>query len=214
MKRLIALLVTTIFALTGTAWAATPADPRIAAATAAWAKQRLYVDPDFSSVADSNEIARVIAGSKVPVYVAVVPTGEWFPERGDEALLAGRLAVANGKPGVYVVMDGYSTFGVAHEFAAYAPDSNWPAKEEPLSGQLAEYLAEVKVDDRYPAEAARTTPYPERPESSYPEERFTVGKAIGNGLGGGALGLIGGGILGGIVLGVAAMVARRREGRA
>src|SRR3954452_3009091 len=100
MKRLIALLVTTIFALTGTAWAATPADPRIAAATTAWAKQRLYVHPDFSSVADSNEIARVLAAAKVRFCVAVLQTGEWFPERGDEALLAGRLAVENGKPGV------------------------------------------------------------------------------------------------------------------
>lgn len=214
MRRLILLLVATAFALTSTAWAATPTDPRIAAAVAAWAKQPLYVDPDYVSIADGNEMLRVISAAKVPVYVAVVPTGEWFPEKDDTNLLAGRLAVANGKPGLYVVMDEYESHGVAHEIAAYAPDSTWAAKEEALSKELAAYLDEVKVDSRYPAERARTEPEPPYPEPSYPEDRFTVGKALGNGFGGGVFGLFGGGILAGIVLAVAAIVAHRREGNA
>jgi hypothetical protein len=112
------------------------------------------------------------------------------------------------------VMDEYESHGVAHEIAAYAPDSTWAGKEEALSKELAAYLDEVKVDSHYPAERARTEPEPSYPEPSYPEDRFTVGKALGNGFGGGMLGLIGGGILAGIVLAVAAIVARRREGNA
>ncbi|WP_329004301.1 hypothetical protein OHA18_12985 [Kribbella sp. NBC_00709] len=212
MRRLVLLLMATVFALTGTAWAATPTDPRIAAATAAWAKDGLYVDPDFTSIADGNEMLRVIAAAKTPVYVAVVPTGAWFPEKGDASLLAGRLAAANGKPGVYIVMDGDTTYGVAHEVAAYAPDSTWRDKDETLSAQLSAYLDEIELNDRYSPEPARTEPLPTEPDPSYPAERFTVGKAIGNGLGGGLLGLIGGSILAGIVLIVAAIAARRRKG--
>ena len=222
MRRLVLLLLATAFALIGTAWAAligtawaaTPADPRIAAATAAWGKQALYVDPDFTSIADGNEMLRVITSAKMPVFVAVVPTGEWFPEKGDADLLAGRLAAANGKPGVYVVMDGDTTYGVAHQLAAYAPDSTWREKDETLSAQLSKYLDTVELNARYSPEPARTEPVPTEPERSYPEEKFTVGKAIGNGLGGGALGMIGGGILAGIVLIVAAIAARRRKGSA
>jgi hypothetical protein len=214
MKRLVLLLLTTVFALTGTAWATTPADPRISAATAAWAKHGLYVDPDFTSIADGNEMLRVISAAKMPVFVAVVPTGEWFPEEGDASLLAGRLAAANGKPGVYVVMDGDTTYGVAHELAAYAPDSTWREKDETLSAQLSDYLGNVRLDARYSPEPARTSPEPTEPEPTYPDEKFTVGKAIGNGLGGGVLGMIGGGILAGIVLIVAAVAARRRKGSA
>jgi hypothetical protein len=214
MRRLILLLLATAFALTGTAWAATPTDPRIAAATAAWAKDGLYVDPDFTSIADGNEMLRVIAAAKTPVFVAVVPTGSWFPEKGDATLLAGRMAAANGKPGVYVVMDGDTTYGVAHEFAAYAPDSTWRDKDETLSAQLSKYLDNVELNARYSPEPARTEPVPTEPEPSYPEEKFTVGKAIGNGLGGGVLGMIGGGILAGFVLIVAALAARRRKGNA
>ncbi|MFI5691202.1 hypothetical protein ACIA58_05145 [Kribbella sp. NPDC051586] len=212
MRRLVLLLLATVFALTGTARAATPTDPRVAAATAAWAKQGLYVDPDFVSIADGNEMLRVISAAKMPVYVAVVPTGDWFPEKDDATLLAGRLAAANGKPGVYVVMDGDTTYGVAHEVAAYAPDDTWREKDETLSAQLSAYLSNVELDARYSPEPARTEPVPTEPESSYPDERFTVGKAIGNGLGGGALGMIGGGILAGLVLIVAAIAARRRKG--
>jgi hypothetical protein len=214
MRRLILLLLATALAMTGTAWAATPTDPRIAAATAAWTKQGLYVDPDFISIADGNEMLRMIAAAKMPVFVAVVPTGGWFPEKDDATLLAGRLAAANGKPGVYVVMDGETTYGVAHELAAYAPDSTWRVKDETLSAQLSKYLDDVELNPRYSPEPARTEPMPTEPASSYPEEKFTIGKAIGNGLGGGALGMIGGGILAGFVLIVAAIAARRRKGSA
>jgi hypothetical protein len=219
MKRVLRLLVTTVFALTATAsaeaaWAATPTDPRVAAATKAWATHGLYVDPDFVSIADGNEMLRAIGRAKVPVFVAVVPTGHWFPEQGDPNLLAGRLAAANGKPGVYVVMDGFSSYGAVNQLAAYAPDTTYSTKDEQLSAQLADYLAEVKLDDDYPAEAARTEPLPTEPESTEPEERFTVRKAIGNGAGGGLVGLIGGFILGGIVLIVAALVTRpTKKGR-
>jgi hypothetical protein len=214
MKRLVVLLVLTAVLLTGRAWGAT-ADPRVAAATAAWAHNGLYVDPDFASVADSNELLSVIKAAKVPVYVAVVPTGHWFPEAGDEPLLAGRLAAANGKPGLYVVMDGYTVWGAVHELRADAPGTSYSTDlHAPLSKQLGEYLDRLRVDDRYEPEPARTTPYPpDDPDPSYPDEKFTLGKAIGNGLGAGVLGLLGGLVLGLIVLGIALGVARQRKGR-
>ncbi|MFF0339443.1 hypothetical protein [Kribbella sp. NPDC004875] len=213
MKRLLLLLTATAFLLTGTASAATPADPRLTAAVAAWKTSHVYVDPDFASIADSNEMERVAAGAKLPVYVAVVPTGDWFPEKDDAELLAGRLAAANGKPGVYVVMDEYTSHGEANNIAAYAPSSTWADKDETLSKQLAAYLDEVELNDRYTAKPARTEPIPEEPERSYPEEKFTAGKAIGNGLGGIVLGMLGGAVLGGLVLVVAAVTARRRGGK-
>ena len=216
MRRLLLLLAATIFLLTGTAHAATPTDTRITGAVAAWAHEPLYVDPDFSSIADNSETLKVISGAKVPVFVAVVPTGEWFPEHGDTELLAGRLAAANGKPGVYVVMDGDRTYGVAHQVAASAPSWTYPTGKEPLGKQLAEYLDGIEQTTYSTPEPARTTPTPSPgPEPTYPEEKFTAGKAIANGLGGTVFGLIGGGILGGIVLIVAAIAGpRRRKGRA
>ncbi|MDX2968206.1 hypothetical protein PWY87_19770 [Kribbella solani] len=214
MRRVLLLLVVTVFALTGTAAAATPADPRITAAVAAWKTSGLYVDPDFASVADSNETLKVIAGAKLPVYVAVLPTGGWFPEKDDTELLAGRLAAANGKPGVYVVMDGYTSHGVANNVEARAYGSTYSTKDQPLSSQLQAYLDTVKQDAQYQPRPARSEPIPEEPESSYPEEKFTVGKAVANGGGGAVLGLMGGGILGGVVLLVAAMTSGRREGKA
>jgi hypothetical protein len=216
VRRLVLLLVATIFAVgvPSAAWAAIPADPRITAATKAWSTRPLYVDPDFAAVADGNQLLRVIEAAPVPVYVAAVPTGQWFREKGDTTLLAGWLAASNGKPGVYVVMDGDSTYGVAHEVAAYAPDSSLGDPDQTMSSQLADYLGKLKVSDKYEAEPARTEPDPPIPASSYPEERFTVGKAIGSGAGGGVLGLLGGALLAGIVLGVAAIVARRRGGQA
>jgi hypothetical protein len=215
MKRLVVLVLLTVVMLSGKAWAATPPDPRVTDATAAWAHGSLYVDPDFVSIADSNELLKVIKEAKVPVYVAVVPTGHWFPEAGDEPLLAGRLAAANGKPGVYVVMNGDTTWGAVHELSADAPDTNWSTKlDEPLSAQLGEYLGQLRTDERSTPEPARTAPYPpEEPDPSSPEEKFTVGKAIGNSLGGAALGLLGGFILGIIVLMVALGVARQLKGR-
>ncbi|GAA1592063.1 MULTISPECIES: hypothetical protein [Kribbella] len=216
MRRFLLVLTATVLLLTGTAWAATPADPRITGAVAAWATGPLYVDPDYTSIADTNEIDKVVAEAKVPVYVAVVPTGEWFPERGDTELLAGRLAAANGKPGVYVVMDGDRTYGVAHEIAAYAPDWTFGTRDQSMSSQLADYVHGIEQDRTTP-EPARTTPTPTpAPEasSSSTEDKFTVGKALANGAGGTVLGMMGGGVLGGLVLIVAAIATpRRRKGR-
>ncbi|WP_410786541.1 hypothetical protein [Kribbella sp. C-35] len=213
MRRLVLLLAATACLLTGTASAATPTDPRITAAIAAWAQENLYVDPDFTSIADRNETLQVISNAKVPVFVAVVPSGEWFPEKGDTTLLAGRLAAANGKPGVYVVMDGDRSYGVAHQLGVYAPTWTYADGKEALSKQLSEYLDGLR--ERYSTpKPARTEPLPPEPEDSAPVEKFTVGKAIGNGAGGAVLGLMGGGLLGGIVLIVAALARPRRKGRA
>jgi hypothetical protein len=216
MRRvLLLLLATTFFFVPGAAWAAVPPDPRVTAATAAWATQPLYVDPDYTSLVDatqSAELLREIEDAPVPVFVAVVPTGEWFRERDDKALLAGWLAAANAKPGLYLVMDGNTTYGVEHELAAWAPTYTYAQAKQSMSGQLSDYLEDVKVDDRYKANPARTEPTTPAPESASEPERFTVGKAIGNGVGGGVLGLLGGALLAGIVLGVAASVGRRRGG--
>ena len=216
MRRLLLLLLATILWLVPSAsWAAVPSDPRVTAAAAAWATQPLYVDPDFTSLVDatqSAELLREIEAAPVPVYVAVVPTGEWFPEQGDTALLAGWLAAAHQTPGLYVVMDGDTTYGVEHEIAARGRASTYADSRNTLSSQLAEYLEDLEVSDQFPTEPARTEPTPPVPETTYPEERFTVGKAIGNGAGGGVLGLLGGSLLAGVVLGMAALVARRRGG--
>lgn len=214
MRRLALLLAATVLLLTGTAWAATPADPRITAAVAAWAQENLYVDPDFTSIADRDATLQVISNAKVPVFVAVVPTGEWFPEQGDTTLLAGRLAAANGKPGVYVVMDGDRSYGVAHQLAAYVPSWTYADGDESLSKQLSEYLDGLRESTSSTPKPARTEPLPPEPEYSYPKEKFTVGKAIGNGVAGAALGLMGGGFLAAIVLIVAALARPRRKGRA
>ncbi|MGW6201434.1 hypothetical protein ACWF0M_35170 [Kribbella sp. NPDC055110] len=214
MRRFVLLLMATAVLLTGTAWATTPTDPRIIAAVSAWTQERLYVDPDFASVADRNETLQVISNAKVPVFVAVVPSGEWFPEKGDTTLLAGRLAAANGKPGVYVVMDGDRSYGVAHQLGVYAPTWTYADGKESLSKQLSDYLDGVEESKYSTPKPARTEPLPPEPERTYPEEKFTVGKALGNGLGGTILGLMGGGVLGGIVLIVAALARPRRKGRA
>ncbi|WP_350280235.1 hypothetical protein [Kribbella sp. HUAS MG21] len=216
MRRLVLLLVATVFALTGTASAAPPADPRITAAVAAWANLPLYVDPDFVPVTDSAETLRVISGAEVPVFVAVVPTGEWFPEKGDTELLAGRLAAANGKPGLYVVMDGSRTDGVAHQLGVSTPSWTYGKHDEPLSRQLTKYLDGVKETRYSTPEPARTEPLPPDPEDSAPREpeRFTVGTAIGHAAGGVFIGLICGALLGVIVLVVAAQAGARKKGRA
>lgn len=217
MRRLVLLLVATVFALTGSAQAATPADSRIAAAVATWAERPLYVDPDFISVTDSAETLRVISGAKHPVFVAVVPSGEWFPEKGDTKLLAGRLAAANGKPGLYVVMDGSRTDGVAHQLGVSTPSWTYGDYEEALSKQLTEYLDGVKESTYSTPEPARTEPLPPDPEDSSPRkpEKFTVGTAIGHGAGGVVIGLICGALLGVIVLTVAAQArAQKKKGRA
>ncbi|MFI5729735.1 hypothetical protein ACIA49_06390 [Kribbella sp. NPDC051587] len=202
-----------MLAVPSAAMAAVPTDARITAATKAWASSPLSVDPDYASVADTEAMLGEIRSAPVPVYVAVVPTGTWFQEKGDTALLAGWLAQANGKPGVYVVMDENTTYGVAHELHAYVSRSTYSTGKQPMSGQLSDYLDTVKVNDRYDAEPARTTPLP--PETPYRSEpdRFTVGDALRNGFGAGVLGLMGGAILAGVVLGVAALVAPKRGGR-
>jgi hypothetical protein len=216
MRRALLLLLATIFFFVpGTAWAAIPSDPRVTAAAAAWATQPLYVDPDYTSLVDatqSAELLRKIEDAPVPVFVAVVPTGEWFREQDDKALLAGWLAAANAKPGLYLVMDGNTTYGVEHEIAAWGPSYTYAQAKQSLSGQVADYLAEVKVDDRYKAKPARTEPTTPDPESASEPERFTVGKAIGNGVGGSVLGLLGGALLAGIVVAIAASVGRRHGG--
>lgn len=210
MRRLVLLLLTCLFfvGLPLSAWGV-PTDPRITAAVETWQYKPLYVDPQYSSLVGSQE-AQVIHRLRafgVPVYVAAMPTGTWFQEKGDTELLAGWLAAANGKPGIYLVMDDSNTTGVAHEVHVWGPRSTWAEADESLDDQLATYLDSVKVDDMYEAEPARTDPLPPIPERTSSRERFTVGKAIGNGVGGGVLGLVGGAILAGLVLGVAALVA-------
>ena len=44
-------------------------------------------------------LAAIRSSTGCPMFVAVVPTGEWFQEKGDAMLLAGWLAAANNKPG-------------------------------------------------------------------------------------------------------------------
>jgi hypothetical protein len=211
MRRVVLLLAAIFVFLTGTAWAAVPQDPRITAATAAWATQPLYVDPDYTSLVEatqSAEMLRRMEAAPVPVYVAVVPHGEWFREGGDTEMLAGWLAAANGEPGLYVVMDGTATYGVEHEIAAYAPSWDYATSKQSMSGQLSDYLDDVEKDDRYNAKPARTEPLPPRPTTRSEPEPFTTRDAIGNGVGGGVIGLMGGAVLAGVVLGVAAMVSR------
>jgi hypothetical protein len=124
-------------------------------------------------------------------------------------MLAGWLATANGKPGLYLVIEDYGITGVEHLLRAYGPDHTYGDSDEKPARRLATYLDAVKVSDRYDADPARTTPLPPREEREYPPERFTVGKAIGNGVGGGVIGLMCGALLAGLVLGLAAQVARR-----
>ncbi len=216
MRRVMMLLIATVAVLwvPATATAAVPADPRITAAVEAWRTTPLYVDPDFTSVADVGPMLAEIRTAPVAVYVAVVPTGGWFQEKGDGELLAGWLANANGKPGVYVVMDGDDTYGVVHLIRAYAPGWSWASGgDQSMSSQLAQSLKRVELNDRNDAEPARTTPRTPRPEAGSEPERVTTGDAIRSGLGGGALGMLGGALLAGVVLGVSALVGPRRGGR-
>lgn len=219
MKRLVLLLAATVLALSVPAAAAHPAavpsDPRVTAAVEAWTKQPLYVDPRYSSTVSAGDAAQMLAtirSAPVPVFVAVVPTGEWFQEKGDTRLLAGWLATANRQRGVYVVMEGRITRGVDHLLRAYAPSATYGSSRESMADQLREYLAEVKVGDQYELEPARTEPLPPRPERTSPPERFTVGKALGNGLGGVVVGLMGGALLAGVVLAVSALTGKGRGG--
>lgn len=217
MRRLALLLLAAVGLMLiapSTAWSI-PADPRVTAAVEAWKTGPVYVDPQYAQTADGQLDGMVerLGKSNLSVYVAVVPSGAWFQEKGDTALLAGWLANANAKPGLYLVMDGDTTTGVDHLVHAAGPGHTYGLSKDSLVQQLSEYLDGVRVSDRYDAEPARTKPLPPGKERTYEREKFTVGKAIGNGLGGVALGLFGGALLAGCVLGVAALVARRAGGR-
>ncbi|MGC4937126.1 hypothetical protein [Kribbella sp. DT2] len=197
------------------AWSV-PADPRVSAAVTGWKEQPVYVDPQYAEEVGAAQVEKMlarIATAPVPVYVAVVPTGSWFQEKGDTALLAGWMAVANGKPGMYLVVDDSITYGVDHLIKASGPGRVYGKSAKDPAAQLSEYLDGIRTSDRYEAEPARTTPLPPREDRTYPPEKFTVGKAISNGLGGAMLGLMGGALLAGLVLGMAALVARRGGGR-
>ncbi|GAA1566587.1 hypothetical protein GCM10009789_20110 [Kribbella sancticallisti] len=217
-RRLTVLLLAAIGLLVcapATAWSI-PTDPRVAAAVEAWKDQPVYVDPQYAVTVNDEQVRAMverIGRSDTRVFVAVVPSGAWFQEKGDTAMLAGWLATANGKPGIYLVMDGGTTTGVDHLVRAYSPRSTYGGSRESMEQQLSKYLEGVRLNDRYEAEPARTEPLPPREERTYTPERFTVGKAIGNGVGGVFFGLFGGAVLAGCVLGLAALVARRGGGR-
>ncbi|WBQ05753.1 hypothetical protein [Kribbella sp. CA-293567] len=218
MKRLTMLLLAVAALLVSapaTASAKIPADPRVTAAVAAWKSQPLYVDPQYASVVGDQGPSMIerIRQSNLPVFVAVLPTGSWFQERGDIEMLAGWLAHANGKPGIYLVMDGDRTFGAEHLVRAYGPSYTYSARDESMSQQLSVFLDRIRERDGYEPKAARTQPLPPPEERVRPRERFTAGKAIGNGAGGLIIGLMGGALLAGCVLGLAAVVARRGGGR-
>jgi hypothetical protein len=216
-------LVTGLLVLFGTATPASAtdfrSDPRVTAAVAAWKTSPLYVDPlyagskGFSAEQVQQAVGR-IATAPVPVFVAVLPTGSWFPEKKDAPLLAGWLAATNGKPGIYLVMDGYATIGVDHLVKVRTP--GWTYKDSPYSTvaeQVGAFLDAVEPSERADDEPARTAALPEQPEPTYEPERYTAGEAIGTGLAGFTLGLMGGAILALPVLGLAALVAGRRGGR-
>ncbi|GAA0959949.1 hypothetical protein GCM10009554_74310 [Kribbella koreensis] len=213
MKRLglLVLACLYLFALPAAA-AEVPTDPRVTAAVAAWKSTPLYVDPLYSSV-DTTGVVERVSSAQVPVYVALLPTGTWFQEKGDTVRLAGWLAVSNGKPGLYLVVDGYTVVGAAHLVAASTYGTTYATKDESVAGQVGDYLDSVRFNDRYDKDPARTAALPVEPKRSYSEDRFTVKSAIGNSLGGLTLGLLGGALLALPVLGLAAMVAHRRGGR-
>ncbi|GAA1541740.1 hypothetical protein [Kribbella lupini] len=197
------------------AWSV-PADPRITAAVAAWRDQPVYVDPQYAEEVDAAQVEKMvarIATSPVPVFVAVVPAGTWYQEKGDEALLAGWMAAANGKPGMYLVVNDSITTGVDHLVTASGPGRVYGRSDDDAAAQVSEYVDMIKLSDRYEPEPARTTPLPPREDRPSEPERFTLGKAIGNGVGGAVIGLMGGALLAAVVLGVAAVTARRGGGR-
>ncbi len=201
--------------LPASAWSV-PADPRVSAAVAAWKEQPVYVDPQYAEEVDTAQVEAIrarIATAPVPIFVAVLPTGAWFQEKGDTALLAGWLAAANGKPGMYLVVDDSITFGVDHLVKASGPGRVYGSSSKDAAGQINEYVDGIRLSDRYEAEPARTTVRPPREARDPEPEPFTAGKAISNGLGGVMLGLLGGSMLAGLVLGMAALVARRGGGR-
>lgn len=217
MKRLALLLavIALLVSVPATASAKIPTDPRITAAVAAWTTTTVYVDPQYTSLVGDQVQPMVerIQKAELPVFVAVLPTGTWFQEKGDTELLAGWLATANGKPGIYLVMDGNTTYGAEHLVRTDDPGHTYSTSKESMAQQLSEYLDAVRVRDRWEPSAARTEPLPPREKPTYTPERFTTGDAIGNGVGGLFLGLFGGALLAVCVLGLAALVAPRGGGR-
>lgn len=209
--------VALVVSVPSSASAAVPTDLRVTAAVAEWKKRPVYVDPQYASLAGEDEIRAMterIRQTELPVYVAVVSSGDWFQEKGDTELLAGWLAHANGKPGMYLVMNGDTTFAAMHLVRADGPNYTYArGRGDSLDKQLSSYLNTVRVNDRYAAKPARTEPLPPRPTRTYTPEPFTVGAALANGFGGLVLGLLGGAVLAGCVLGLAAVVARRGGGR-
>ncbi|WP_328990023.1 hypothetical protein OG394_27660 [Kribbella sp. NBC_01245] len=214
MRRL-AVLLATIFAccwLPTAAAAEVPPDARVEAAVKAWQTSPLYVAPLNEGAIPEERAAALIARMRampVAVYAAVIPSGEYFPEGGDTARLAGWLAAANGKPGVYVVVGDDAT-GVAHLVTADAPSRSWQTKEYTPAGELESYLDQIDTNAGETPRPARTKAYPSSPEPPYEPEEFTVGAALANGFGGLALGAIGGVILAGLLLAIAAFWGGRR----
>jgi len=218
MKRLLMLALVTVALLVSvpsTASAKIPADLRVTAAVAAWKSQPVYVDPQYSVLVGDEVKSMIerIRQAEVPVYVAVVPGGDWFQEKGDTEMLAGWFAHANGKPGVYLVMNGDTTYGAEHLIRGYGPTYTYGSREESMTQQLSTYLNRVRLSDDEEPVAARVEPLPSRPVRTATPEPFSIGKAIGSGAGGVVIGLFGGGFLAGCVLGVAALVARRGGGQ-
>lgn len=214
MRRL-AVLLATAFAccwLPTAAAAEVPPDARVEAAVKAWQTSPLYVAPLNEGAIPEDRAAALIARMRampVAVYAAVIPYGEYFPEGKDKARLAGWLATANGKPGVYVVV-GDEAVGVAHLVAVDAPERSWRTKEYTPAGELESYLDQIETDAGETPRPARTKAYPSSPEPPYEPEEFTLGAALANGFGGMALGAIGGVILAGLLLAVVALVGGRR----
>ncbi|MFC0624761.1 hypothetical protein [Kribbella deserti] len=215
MRRL-ALLIAAIFAYgwlpMATAAAEVPPDPRVQAAVKAWKTSPLYIDPINEGAIPTDQKAALIAEMRampVPVFAAVIPNGEFFPEGEDTLRLAGWLATVNGKPGIYVVVDS-SARGVAHLVSANAPSRAWGAKEYTPGAQLAGYLKEIEPDAGRTPRPARTKAMPSyRDSAPRPPEKFTVGAALGNGFGGLMIGVILGSIVFAPLLGV--VVSRRRR---
>ncbi|NEA36107.1 hypothetical protein [Streptomyces sp. SID13031] len=217
MRRLLLLVLAGLFlfftSVVPASAAEVPTDLRVTAAVAAWKSTPLYVDPQYGSM-DTKGVVERLASAEVPVYVAVLPTGAWFQEKGDTVRLAGWLAVSNGKPGLYLVVDDSTVIGATHLIAASSPGTTYAARDESLAGQVGDYLDATTVNDRYEKKPARTAARPPTSEPSYERDnRFTAKSAIGNSLGGLTLGLLGGAILATPVLGLAALIAHRRGGR-
>ena len=161
MKRLALILLATIFLGGGlTASAALPADPRVTAAVAAWKTELLYVDPLYAEYVGTQDQQMRRADrdrTRRRCSSRSCRPATWFQEKDDTERLAGWLAVTNGKPGMYVVMDGTATTGVAHLVARPRAlrhlrgprRQSWPTNSRSTWNDL-------KLSDREEAKPART----------------------------------------------------------